>query len=180
MATSCKKSAASGRIWGAIPEFTAYGGAKWGKVERTGAVFVGEFQHALDDKGRLTIPARFREGLGERFIVTRGLDSCLFVYPLAEWQVLESRLKSLPLTKADARAFARFLFSGAFECELDRQGRVMLPPNLRQYAGLEKDAVIIGVSTRVEIWAAERWAAYVSQAEASFAEIAENLEGLGL
>ncbi len=143
-------------------------------------MFVGEFQHALDEKGRITIPARFREGLGDRFIVTRGLDSCLFVYPMAEWQLLEARLKSLPLTKADARAFVRFLFSGAYECELDRQGRIMLPAVLRQYAGLEKDAVVIGVSTRVEIWSADRWASYVAASEASFGEIAENLEGLGL
>src|SRR5690606_24148624 len=143
-------------------------------------MFLGEFQHALDDKGRLTIPAKFREGLGPRFIVTRGLDHCLFVYPPAEWQELEARLKSLPLTKADARAFVRFRFSGACECEPDRQGRIMLPPGLRQYAGLEKEAVVIGVSTRVEIWAAERWAGYVAQAGESFGEIAENLEGLGL
>ncbi|MBO8142083.1 MAG: division/cell wall cluster transcriptional repressor MraZ [Firmicutes bacterium] len=141
-------------------------------------MFLGEFQHALDDKGRLTIPARFREGLGQRFVVTRGLDGCLFVYPQAEWQVLESRLKALPLTRGDARAFVRFLFSGACECELDRQGRVMLPPPLREYAGLEKDVVVIGVSNRVEIWAAARWAGYVDKAAQSFAEIAEKLEGL--
>lgn len=143
-------------------------------------MFLGEFQHTLDDKGRLTIPARFREGLGERFIVTRGLDNCLFAYPMSEWQVLESRLKTLPLTKADARAFVRFLFSGAAEGELDKQGRVMLPPALRTHARLDKEVVVIGVSNRVEIWAKEVWEAYVEQAESSFEDIAENLEGLGL
>lgn len=143
-------------------------------------MFLGEYQHTLDDKGRLTIPARFRDGLGERFVITRGLDNCLFAYPETEWQVLEGRLKTLPLTKADARAFVRFLFSGAGECELDRQGRVMLPAVLRQHAGLEKDVVVIGVSNRVEIWSADRWAQYVEQAEGSFEDIAENLEGLGL
>lgn len=143
-------------------------------------MFLGEFQHTLDDKGRLTIPARFRDGLGERFIVTRGLDNCLFAYPASEWQVLESRLKTLPLTKADARAFVRFLFSGAAECELDRQGRVMLPPTLREHARLDKDVVVIGVSNRVEIWSKDRWEGYVEQAEESFEDIAEKLEGLGL
>jgi len=143
-------------------------------------MFLGEYQHTLDDKGRLTVPARFREGLGERFVVTRGLDNCLFAYPHTEWQVLESRLKTLPLTKGDARAFVRFLFSGATECELDRQGRVMLPPTLREHAGLEKDVVVIGVSTRVEIWSQDRWSRYVEQAEQSFEDIAESLEGLGL
>lgn len=143
-------------------------------------MFLGEFQHTLDDKGRLTIPARFRDGLGERFIVTRGLDNCLFAYPASEWQVLESRLKSLPLTKADARAFVRFLFSGAAECELDKQGRVMVPAPLREHARLDKDVVVIGVSNRVEIWSKDRWEGYVEQAEQSFEDIAENLEGLGL
>lgn len=143
-------------------------------------MFLGEFQHTLDDKGRLTIPAKFRDGLGQRFIVTRGLDNCLFAYPLAEWQVLESRLKTLPLTKADARAFVRFLFSGATEGELDKQGRVMLPQSLREHAKIDKEVVVIGVSNRVEIWAKEVWRSYVEQAEASFEDIAENLEGLGL
>lgn len=162
------------------PKSAVLVGGSGGKWRRLAPVFLGEFQHALDDKGRLIIPARFRDGLGERFIVTRGLDQCLFAYPEAEWQVLESRLKSLPLTKADARAFVRFLFSGAYECEPDRQGRIMLPAGLRQYAGLEKDVAVIGVSTRVEIWAAERWAGYVAKAGESFGQIAENLEGLGL
>src|SRR5690606_39701742 len=134
---SQKKRAPAGRNWEPAPEFPRY---EWGEVGESGGdwsrMFLGEFQHALDDKGRLTIPAKFREGLGPRFIVTRGLDHCLFVYPPAEWLVLGARLKSLPLTKADARAFVRFLFSGACECEPDRQGRIMLPPGLRQYAGL--------------------------------------------
>lgn len=143
-------------------------------------MFLGEYQHTMDDKGRLTIPARFREGLGDNFVVTRGLDNCLFAYPRTEWQVLESRLKTLPLTKGDARAFVRFLFSGATECELDRQGRVMVPQPLREHGQIEKDVVVIGVSNRVEIWAKERWERYVVQAEQSFEEIAENLEGLGL
>ncbi|TDY46672.1 division/cell wall cluster transcriptional repressor MraZ [Alicyclobacillus sacchari] len=138
-------------------------------------MFMGEFEHALDSKGRLTVPAKFRDGLGESFIVTRGLDKCLFVYPRDEWNVLESKLKSLPMARADARAFVRFFFSGASECELDKQGRILLPQKLRDYAGLQKDCTLLGVSNRVEIWDTEIWANYAGEAESSFAEIAENL-----
>lgn len=161
---------------------------KWWKVGGSGgtsregaaAVFMGEWQHTLDTKGRLIIPAKFREQLGERFIVTRGLDHCLFVYPLSEWAILEGKLKSLPLTQGDARKFVRFLFSGAIECELDKQGRIMLPSNLREYAKLEKDVVIIGVSSRVEIWAKEQWDQYVEEASASYEDIAEKIVDLGI
>lgn len=162
------------------PKLSDTGGGEWGKVGEGGPMFLGEFQHTLDDKGRLTIPARFREGLGDSFVVTRGLDNCLFAYPRSEWQVLESRLKTLPLTKGDARAFVRFLFSGASECELDRQGRVMVPQTLRDHAKVDKDVVVIGVSNRVEIWAKQQWEQYMEHAEGSFEAIAENLEGLGL
>lgn len=138
-------------------------------------MFMGEYQHNIDDKGRLTIPSRFREHLGLKFIVTRGLDHCLFVYPSSEWAVLEQKLKSLPLMKSDARAFARFFFSGAVECELDKQGRVNLPNHLCDYAGLEKECVIIGVSSRVEIWSKAAWEGYYRQSEETFNEIAEKL-----
>ena len=141
---------------------------------------MGEWQHTIDAKGRLIIPARFREQLGERFVVTRGLDHCLFVYPLTEWAILEAKLKSLPLTQSDARRFVRFLFSGASECELDKQGRINLPNNLKAYAGLEKDAVIIGVSNRVEIWASQSWQTYVDEASDSYEEIAEKIVDLGI
>jgi MraZ protein len=138
-------------------------------------MFMGEYQHSIDDKGRLTIPSKFREHLGVKFIVTRGLDNCLFVYPSAEWSVLEQKLKSLPLMKSDARAFARFFFSGAVECELDRQGRVNLPNHLIDYAKLEKECVVIGVSSRVEIWSKAAWEGYYRQSEETFNEIAEKL-----
>lgn len=143
-------------------------------------MFMGEYQHTLDTKGRLIIPARFREELGEKFVVTRGLDNCLFVYPLSEWSILEEKLKSLPLTKADARRFVRFLFSGATECQLDKQGRINLPVNLRQYAHIDKDVVVIGVSTRVEIWASEVWEGYMKEANESYEEIAEKIVDLGI
>ena len=146
-------------------------GEDWGG-ER---MFLGEYQHTIDDKGRIIIPAKFREALGSEFIITRGLDQCLFVYPKAEWAVLEQKLKSLPLMKSDARAFTRFFFSGATECELDKQGRINIPKNLCEYAKLEKECVVIGVSNRVEIWSKEVWEQYFQQSEQSFNEIAEKL-----
>ena len=138
-------------------------------------MFMGEYQHTIDEKGRLTIPAKFREGLGSSFVITRGLDQCLFVYPLEEWKQLEQKMKALPFTKADARAFTRFFFSGAAECEWDKQGRVSIPANLREHAGIQKECVVIGVSNRVEVWSKDRWEDYFAQSENSFGEIAEKL-----
>lgn len=143
-------------------------------------MFLGEHQHSLDAKGRLIVPAKFRADLGDRFIVTRGLDRCLFAYPISEWQVIEGKLKALPLTQSDARAFVRFFFSGATECEMDKQGRIMLPANLREYAGLEREVTSVGVSTRVEIWSRERWEEYVLEASESFNEIAQSIVDLGI
>ncbi|MFZ5944157.1 MAG: division/cell wall cluster transcriptional repressor MraZ [Bacillota bacterium] len=138
-------------------------------------MFMGEYQHTIDDKGRLIMPAKFRDDLGDKFIVTKGLDGCLFVYPMEEWKVLESKLRNLPFTKADARAFARFFFSGATECELDKQGRILLPTNLREHAQLIKDTFIIGVSSRLEIWSKEVWEDYSNKAESSYEELAEKM-----
>ncbi|MET3288138.1 transcriptional regulator MraZ [Brevibacillus fluminis] len=138
-------------------------------------MFMGEFQHSIDEKGRLTIPAKFREGLGASFVITRGLDQCLFVYPLEEWTILSEKLKTLPFTKADARAFTRFFFSGATECEWDKQGRVNIPANLREHAALEKECVVIGVSNRVEVWSAQKWGTYFEESQGSFSTIAESL-----
>jgi len=138
-------------------------------------MFMGEFQHNMDAKGRIIVPAKFREGLGEMFVVTRGLDGCLFVYPKDEWEILEQKLKKLPLTKKDARAFTRFFFSGAVECDVDKQGRVNLPQPLRDYANLKKECIVIGVSNRIEFWAKDKWDVYVEDSEESFVEISENL-----
>ncbi|MCC2687141.1 MAG: cell division/cell wall cluster transcriptional repressor MraZ [Paenibacillaceae bacterium] len=138
-------------------------------------MFMGEYQHSIDEKGRLIIPAKFREELGSSFVLTRGLDNCLFVYPAGEWSALEQKLKALPLMKSDARAFTRFFFSGATECELDKQGRVNIPGNLLEHAGLDKDCVVLGVSNRVEIWSKSNWQGYFDQSEQSFNEIAEKL-----
>jgi MraZ protein len=138
-------------------------------------MFMGEFQHSVDDKGRIIIPVKFRELLGTSFVVTRGLDHCLFVYPRDEWTLLEQKLKSLPLMKSDARAFTRFFFSGATECEWDKQGRVNLPANLRDYAKLDKECVVLGVSNRMEIWSKTIWSQYYEQSEETFNDIAEKL-----
>lgn len=118
----------------------------------------GEFRHSMDAKGRLFIPVKLREALGERFTVTRGLDKCLAIYPEAAWKVLEERIQALPMSKA--RDLQRFFFSSAFDAELDGQGRILLPVGLRQYAGLTKETVIIGAANRAEIWDAARWDAY--------------------
>ncbi|WP_156290434.1 division/cell wall cluster transcriptional repressor MraZ [Oceanobacillus salinisoli] len=138
-------------------------------------MFMGEFQHNIDPKGRIIVPSKFREDLGDSFVVTRGLDKCLFAYPMEEWKLLEEKLKKLPLTKKDARAFTRFFFSGAVECEVDKQGRINIPQTLRKYADLEKECVVIGVSNRIEFWASDNWEEYVTDSEESFGEIAENL-----
>lgn len=138
-------------------------------------MFMGEYQHSVDEKGRMIIPAKFREHLGSSFVMTRGLDQCLFAYPKSEWAALEQKLKTLSLMKSDARAFTRFFFSGAAECEFDKQGRVNIPSNLREYAKLDKDCVVLGVSNRMEIWSKEAWESYFQQSEESFNEIAEKL-----
>ena len=138
-------------------------------------MFMGEYLHAVDVKGRIIMPAKFREELGECFVITRGLDNCLFVYPLSEWTLLEQKLKALPFTRSDARAFMRFFFSGATECGLDKQGRVLIPNNLREHARLHKDVVVIGVSGRVEIWSQEVWNQYSDETGLSFENIAEKI-----
>jgi MraZ protein len=138
-------------------------------------MFMGEFHHSVDDKGRMIVPAKFREGLGSSFVLTRGLDQCIFAYPKAEWTQLEQKLKALPFTKADARAFTRFFFSGASVVEVDKQGRVVLPSNLRSFANLTKECVVLGVSSRVEIWDQSIWESYYAKSEQSFSEIAESI-----
>lgn len=143
-------------------------------------MFTGEFQHSIDDKGRLIMPAKFRDMLGDTFMITKGLDGCLFVYPQAEWHSLENKLKNLPFTNKDARAFARFFFSGACECETDKQGRILLAGNLREYAKINKDVIIIGVGTRLEIWSKETWSGYSNEVEGNYEELAEKLVELDL
>lgn len=143
-------------------------------------MFMGEYQHTIDAKGRIILPAKFREQLGERFIATKGLDNCLFVYPLSEWAILENKLKQLPLGKPEARAFVRFFFAGASEMELDKQGRILLPINLRSYGKLEKDVTIIGVSNRIELWDTMTWQEYSGNIEPTVEEVSASLIDFGI
>lgn len=139
-------------------------------------MLMGEFSHAIDAKGRLIIPAKFREQLGGRVVITRGMDGCLFGYPIDQWKQLEQQLNQLSLTKKNARAFMRFMYSAATECEFDKQGRVNIPPTLRAHANLSKKCVIVGVSQRFEIWDADRWAQYTKETEGNVDSIAEDLD----
>ncbi len=143
-------------------------------------MFIGEYEHSVDAKGRVIMPAKLREDIGEKFIVTKGLDGCLFAYSQAEWSNFEEKLKTLPLTNKNARDFVRFFLSGAIECEIDKQGRFLIPNNLRTYALLEKEINIIGVGTRIEIWNRESWKKYSSSENISADEIAENMTMLGI
>ena len=143
-------------------------------------MLIGEYEHSLDVKGRLIMPAKLREDMGEKFIITKGLDGCLFGFSQNEWTNFEEKLKTLPLTNKNARDFVRFFLSGAMECEIDKQGRFLIPANLREAAGLEKEAVIIGVGTRLEIWSRDKWKAYNSDENISADEIAENMTMLGI
>ena len=161
---------------------------KWWKVVKSVTkqnrgetkLFIGEYEHSLDTKGRVIMPAKLREDIGEKFIVTKGLDGCLFAYSHIEWTNFEEKLKTLPLTNKNARDFVRFFLSGAVECEIDKQGRFLIPGNLREYAALEKEIIIIGVGTRIEIWNKEEWKKYSSDENISADEIAENMTMLGI
>ncbi len=141
-------------------------------------MLMGEYSHSLDVKGRLIMPAKLRQDIGDKFILTKGLDGCLFAFSQTEWLNFEEKLKSLPLSDKNARNFVRFFLSGATECEIDKQGRFLIPNNLREAAKLEKDAIIIGVGTRLEIWNKETWER--CDEEISADEIAENMANLGI
>ena len=143
-------------------------------------MFMGDYSHTIDTKGRLIIPSRFREELGETFVVTKGLDGCLFVFSDEEWKAFEIKLKSLPLTNKNARQFARFFVAGATPCELDKQGRILLPATLREFAGLEKDVVLTGMLNRIEIWSKDKWNENNSLDDVAMDEIAEQMTDLGL
>lgn len=142
-------------------------------------MLIGEYAHTIDSKGRMIIPSKFRTELGERFIVTKGFDGCLYGYSLDEWKSIEEKIKTLPLiTGKDARNFTRFFFSSAIECELDAQGRILITQNLREHAKLLKDVVVIGVSTRIEIWSKEEWQSYNDSQDSD--DIAEKMSMLGI
>ncbi|MCI8986473.1 MAG: division/cell wall cluster transcriptional repressor MraZ [Lachnospiraceae bacterium] len=141
-------------------------------------MFMGEYNHTIDAKGRLIVPSKFREALGDTFVVTKGLDGCLFVYDNEEWQAFEEKLRSLPITNKEARQFARFFLAGAAEVEVDKQGRILVPNILREFAQINKDVVLIGVASRIEIWSKERFEGMASFEDMD--EIAEHMAQLGL
>ena len=158
-------------------------GTKWGKSgklcgKELEPLLIGEYEHSLDAKGRLIMPAKLRQDMGEKFIVTKGLDGCLFAFSQNEWLNFETKLKSLPLSDKNARNFVRFFLSGATECEIDKQGRFLISNNLRTAANLEKEVVIIGVGTRLEIWNKSTWEKMDEDISAD--EIAENMTMLGI
>lgn len=146
--------------------------------DQTRLMFIGEYRHSIDEKGRLAIPTKYRTHLSTGAVVTRGLDHCLFIYPVEAWNELAKRLAALPLSKANTRSFARFLLAGAMDVELDKQGRIIVPEYLRSFAGIgiQKTVVIAGLVNRLEVWDAEAWERYRMHAEQGSAEVAETLD----
>jgi MraZ protein len=140
-------------------------------------MFMGEYDHTIDSKGRLIVPAKFRDQLGDEFVVTKGLDGCLFIYDNTEWTKLEEKLTNLPLSNPNARKFSRHFLAGATLCEVDKQGRILLPSQLRKHAKLEKDVALVGVGARIEIWDKVTWD-QMNEYDAD--EMASNMEGLGI
>ena len=143
-------------------------------------MFKGEYNHSIDPKGRVIVPAKFREKLGDTFVVTKGLDGCLYGYANEDWQEFEDKLAALPLTNKDSRQFTRFFMAGAADVEVDKQGRILLPQVLRDFAALEKDVVLVGVSKRIEIWDKDRWNGVTQMYDDNMDEVAANLDALGI
>lgn len=141
-------------------------------------MFMSEYSHTVDAKGRLIIPSKFRDQLGEEFVVSKGMDGCLFVYANDDWNAFEEKLTALPLINKEARSFARFFLAGAAQVELDKQGRILLPSNLREFANLEKDVVLVGVGSRIEIWSKENWEN--ASGNENMDDITKAMESLGL
>ena len=143
-------------------------------------MLLGEYKHTIDPKGRIAVPAKFREKLSSGAIITRGLDNCLFVFAPKEWQILAEKLINLPLSQANSRAFVRLMLSGATDVEIDKQGRILIPDYLRKFAGLSKQAVVAGLYNRMEVWDLEKWEKYKQKTEGASEEIAEKLGELGI
>lgn len=156
-------------------------GEKWNESGRGGSkMFIGEYEHSIDTKGRIMIPSKFRSKLGETFVLTKGLDSCLFIYTIEEWSKFEEKLRQLPFSSKDARKFTRFFLAGAVECDIDKQGRILVPANLREFAGLTKSIISIGVSNRIEIWDTDKWSDYSDDESFDPSELAEQMAELGI
>jgi len=141
---------------------------------------IGQYEHTIDAKKRLALPAKFRGELGDKVIVTKGVESCLVVYTEKEWETMSSKLGNLPISQTEARSFARIMLAGAMEVVLDKLGRILVPDYLKNYAGLKKNVVICGLSNRLEIWDSEKWQAYTKQAEKGVEDIVSKLGGLGI
>ncbi len=152
------------------------GGKMWEKV---GNMFIGEYQHTIDEKGRVSVPVKFRAELASGCIVTRGLDGCLWLYPDSEWQKIASNIAELPLTQKDARSFSRFILSGAMEVKIDKNGRINLPKYLADYAGIKSKVVVAGMYNRLELWSEQAWQDFRAKMEENSEEVAENLANIG-
>lgn len=142
-------------------------------------MFIGEYKHSIDNKNRVIIPSKYREGLGELFMLTKGIDNCLSIYPYSEWAIFEQKLKSLPMTNKNARRFTRFFLSGAVECKIDKQGRILITSSLKEYAGISKDVYFIGMGDRIEVWSSEEWDKY-NEDDFDANELAEQMADLGI
>jgi MraZ protein len=143
-------------------------------------MFIGEYSHSIDEKGRMNMPVKFRRDLSGGVVVTRGLDRCLFVYPKSQWEELAEKLSRLPITQKSSRAFARLMLAGAMEADMDAQGRMMIPEYLRTYAGVKKHVVVTGLFNRIEIWDEDAWGEYRTKTEEASGEIAESMSSLGI
>lgn len=143
-------------------------------------MFIGEYTYSIDEKKRLAVPAKFRQLLGRKAVITRGLDNCLFLYPAKEWDILAQKLSKLPLAQADARGFARVMLTGAMDVNFDNLGRILIPDYLKQYASLKKKVVVAGVYNRIEVWDEKRWQEYKEKTESEIGDIAERLKELGI
>ena len=143
-------------------------------------MFIGEYTYSIDEKKRLAIPPKFRSSLGKRVVITRGLDSCLFVYSFKEWEILAGKLSNLPLAQADARGFARLMLAGAMEGDLDKLGRILVPDYLKEYASLKKKVVVAGVYNRIEVWDEDIWNVYKTKIEKEVGDMTERLKELGI
>lgn len=143
-------------------------------------MFLGEYKHSIDEKGRMAVPVKFRVSFEDGLVITKGLDHCLFVFGKKEWEVIADKIKALPFSQANARAFSRLMLGGAMEAKLDVQGRILLPDYLREYAGLKKQSIIAGLYNRLEIWDEESWKKYKEKTEASAEEVAEKIGELGI
>lgn len=143
-------------------------------------MFLGEYLYSIDDKKRLAVPVKFRASLGKKAVITRGLDNCLFLYPMKDWNVLAEKLSKLPLSQFDARGFARIMLAGAMEVSIDGLGRILVPDYLKKYAGLSKKVVVAGLYNRIEIWDEAKWTVYKEKTEKEAGDIAERLKELGI